>query len=168
MLDQERLKSLLLYDPLTGVFTWRRREENGWNPKFNLQEAGRVMDRRIPYRQIVIDHKTHYAHRLAWLYMTGEWPKEYVDHKNRDGLDNSWDNLREATNAQNQFNSKVPSTNTTGFKGIRFIKKSNRYRAEIRFGSGKKSLGLFDTPEEAHNAYCAAAKQHRGEYARVA
>lgn len=90
-LTSEVLREKLLYDPITGTFTHLR---NHAKVKAG-QQAGSLDDRG--YRQIVISGKFYYAHRLAWFYMTGEWPVSEVDHKNLEKDDNVWTNLRAAT-----------------------------------------------------------------------
>ncbi|MCK9994454.1 MAG: hypothetical protein Dbin4_02974, partial [Alphaproteobacteria bacterium] len=98
-LTQSRLKELLHYDPDTGVFT--RRVQTSSNAR-----VGDVAGCLHPegYRHIQIDGKRYAAHRLAWLYMTGEWPTNQLDHLNGVRDDNRWGNLREATHGQNQQN----------------------------------------------------------------
>ena len=169
MLTQDRLRDLIHYDPLTGVFTWKDRPAGiaGWSPKRAGKEAGRIMKRRIPYRQIRADDRQYYAHRLAFLYMTGAWPTEYVDHIDHDGLNNRWDNLREATNQQNQWNAGMSARNKTGFKGVSFAKAAQKYQASITTDSKVYYLGQYATPEEAHAAYCSAARLHRGEFVKT-
>lgn len=111
----------------------------------------------------------HYkVHRIIWLYMTGEWPKAFIDHVNGDGLDNRWANLREATIAENAKNRRLNRNNTSGFKGVSFAKRANKYTAQVTANRKRVCLGFFDTPEDAYAAYCEAAKKHYGEYARLA
>jgi hypothetical protein len=164
-LDQERLRELLHYDPETGVFTWlvapNRRIRVG-------QQAGTAWEGRgVSYIDIKIDGQRYRAHRLAWLYMTGEWPPDETDHRDCDGLDNRWPNLREATSTQNKANTRRRRDNTSGFKGVTFNKRDRRFQARIKAGDRERHLGCFDTAEEAYAAYCAAAKEHFGEFARV-
>lgn len=91
-----------------------------------------------------------------------------IDHINGDGLDNRRCNLRLATKAENQRNRRVPSTNTSGYKGVTWSRNAGRWHARIRAGDRNVHLGYFDTPEEAHAAYCAVAVKYHGEFARVA
>lgn len=90
---------------------------------------------------------------------------ELVDHIDGDGLNNRRNNLRPATNAQNVRNSRKRTTNTSGFKGVSWNKEHRKWRAEIMARGKKKFLGLFNTAEEAHKAYCEAAEQLHGEFA---
>src|SRR5665213_3102737 len=102
VLTQARLKKLLHYDPLTGMFTWRI--THGRHDRWKAgARAGNLhkSDRRWLIRIEGIRYK---AHRLAWLYMTGRWPRDQIDHKDTDSSNNVFTNLREATNAQNQQN----------------------------------------------------------------
>jgi hypothetical protein len=94
--------------------------------------------------------------------MTGEDPIFLVDHKNNIATENRWDNLRPATSENNNRNRLKPSTNTTGYKGASVF--GHRFRATICVGGQRKHLGLFDTAIEAHAVYCAAAREHFGEF----
>jgi len=89
---------------------------------------------------------------------------EQVDHINGNGLDNRRENLRVANKMQNQYNSARQHNNRLGLKGVH--KNGRRYRAQIRADGVKHNLGYFDTAEEAHAAYCEAAKRLHGEFAR--
>lgn len=159
-LTQERLKQLLDYNPETGVFTWAVRRGNA----LNIGSTAGSLDRN-GYLQIETGNKLYLSHRLAWFYMTGVWPALQVDHINRNKSDNRWANLRLATHGQNHSNSVRPSNNTTGFKGVG--KKGGKWYAQIVFNKKHKHLGTFSTPEAAHAAYCAAAHEVFGEFART-
>lgn len=161
-LTQERLKALLDYEPATGVFRWRVWRPNGVKPG---DEAGTVGKSR-GYRNIKVDKRTYLASRLAWLYMTGEWPDARVDHKDLDKINNRWGNLRAATMRQNQHNKTLTKANTTGFKGV--TRHRQKWQAHIRVDGCLQYLGTFDNPERAHAAYVAAATRHFGTFARAA
>lgn len=90
---------------------------------------------------------------------------EQVDHINLNGLDNRRCNLRLATNTENQRNKSKQVNNTSGYKGVYWRKDSNKWVAQIKVDNEVRHLGRFDTPEEAHAAYCEAAKQLHGEFA---
>lgn len=158
MLTQAELKHRVHYDPLTGIFTWisargRRVDQIG-------KEAGNLSPHG--YIRITVNRTSYFAHRLAWLYMTGEHPTNYVDHINMDKTDNRWSNLRAATKSENGANSKARGA--SGLKGAYWSKQINRWYSRI----GKRYLGTYDTPEQAHAAYVAAAKNEFGGFARAA
>lgn len=154
----EHLRRILDYDRDTGIFTWKM---NRGGTARQGTTAGTV-DRQ-GYIRINISGKVYAAHRLAWLYMTGSWPQDEIDHRDLDKANNSWRNLREATHAQNQANTS--STNATGFKGVE--KHGAGYRAYIRIDGGKKIIGKFKEAGEAHEAYVKAANDNFGEFARA-
>jgi hypothetical protein len=167
MLTQERLKELLDYDPETGVFT-RLIDVGGGNVAGKV--AGTISGTaKKPKRQIWVDGKCYSGHRLAWLWMTGSFPANQVDHKNLDRLDNRWTNLREATNSQNRMNTR--GRGESGAKGVFYRKDPRsvrRWRALIIVEGKRHNLGHFETREEAQAAYAAAAPIFHGEFARVA
>ena len=166
-LTAEHLRSILHYDPETGVFTWRERADRPawWNTRHAGQRAGGLQwGKHTAYVLIRINGRNYKAHRLAWLYMTGEWPSGDIDHEDGDGLHNWFINLRDATRAQNSGNTRRRSHNTSGFKGV--TRKGRRWAAQIMIDGRKCYLGTFDTPELAHAAYVEAARAHFGEFAR--
>jgi hypothetical protein len=161
-LTQERLRELLHYDPDTGQFTWRR--------SVGPMKAGSRAGKRhhIGYIRIAIERRTYMAHRLAWLYIHGVWPQGITDHINRDRADNRIANLREATYTLNMANTPIQKHNVSGFKGVVFRKDRKKWKASIRANGRYYYIGLFDTPEAAHDAYFAAAKRLFGDFARAA
>lgn len=153
-LTQARLKELLHYDPVTGLFTRR--------VTVSSSLAGTVVGNVSVrgYVRIMIDYESYFAHRLAWLYMTGEWPAEDLDHADRVRSNNRWLNLREATRQHNLQNSSVRTDNTSGLKGVG--RHKNRWRAQIQHDGKNHYLGLYATKEAAHGAYLNAKRQmHR-------
>jgi len=159
MITADRVREVLRYDANTGVFTW-------------LVSVGCVKVGDIAgsgdgdgYVAIMIDGRHYKAHRLAWLYVTGELPSLQIDHANGTRDDNRWANLREATQSQNLANSSRRSDNTSGFKGVG--QRRGRWRAQIRKDGRRIHLGTFSTPEAAHAAYLKAANDHHGEFARA-
>ena len=107
MLTQLKLRELFNYDPVTGIFVNRRLAHRATG---SITLEG--------YRTIHVDGERFRAARLAVLYMTGEWPKEHVDHINGFRLDDRWENLREATRSENMRNTKLRSNNTSGTRGV--------------------------------------------------
>lgn len=159
VLSTERLRELVSYDPETGVFRRRTGRPIG-------KPAGYIASKG--YRYIGVDRRIYRAARLAWLYMTGEWPPEQIDHINNVRDDDRFANLRKATPSQNSANGLRYSTNTSGFKGVsqsrRDALRPRPWRAEIRFKGKGYHLGFFATPEAAHAAYCDAARRFFGEF----
>jgi hypothetical protein len=102
-------------------------------------------------------------HRLIVNAKNGE----DVDHKNIIGVDNRKCNLRKATRTQNNGNSRMPITNTSGFKGVSWDAPRQKWKAQISINNKNKYLGRFNTPEEAHEAYSKAAKEYFGEFVRL-
>lgn len=160
MLTVERLKSLLSYNPDTGLFVWRVKRRG---PAAAGMVAGTPHSNG--YVSIKIDGRRYFAHRLAWLYMNGCWPPEQIDHIDLDKTNNVFSNLRAATPRQNSVNTPARRSQS-GLKGTIFWR--GKYAARIKVGSRTIHLGTFATPEEAHAAYAVAAKMHFGEYARTA
>lgn len=156
-LTQERLKELLSYDPLTGVFLWRV------SLRGRFARAGSVAgypDQKDGYTLLCVDQKQCRAHRLAWFYMTGEWPAHQIDHIDLDKANNRFENLREATHKQNSHNRPK--------RGYTFDKRRSAFVAQIRIDGKHKHLGQFKTAAEAAAAYNAAAQIYHGEFARAA
>lgn len=161
-ITQEYLKSILDYEPETGFFRWKVRKSRN---TIIGSRAGKDDFHR--YSRIVIDKVEHHAHRLAFLYVYG-WLPEEVDHIDVNGSrsDNRICNLRAATRSSNSCNREKQPNNKTGYKGVTWHKASQKWRAAIVFQGKQNHLGLFDTPEEAHEAYKQAALRLHGEYAR--
>lgn len=163
MLTVDKLRSVLAYDPDTGVFTWLR-TLNARAPKGS--RAGSV--RPDGYRSIGLFGEQYLSHRLAVFYTTGRWPVADVDHKNLIPGDDRWCNLREASCSQNKGNVRPPVTNTSGHKGVTWNKKDKRWRAQIRVSGRRRIIGGFIDKRDAVAAYEHAAKIAFGEFARTA
>lgn len=160
MITQEYLKSIAYYDPETGLFKWivkRKRFEIG--QFFGVKEIK-------GYLSIRIDGKRYRLHNLAWLYMTGSFPVNIIDHKDTNKENNKWSNLREATHSQNNFNRNKFKNNTSGAKGVTYREKYEYYEAKIKVNGKYIHLGTFKMLEEASKAYQDAAIKYAGEFAR--
>jgi len=150
ILTQARLKELLSYDPDTGLFKWKKLRRG----KSDGSIAGGIND--LGYRFINLDREYHRAHRLAWLYVYGEWPKTSLDHINHSRADNRICNLREAPHLVNCKNRTLRINNTSGFTGVTFIKRSRKWRAQIKVNNQFINLGLFINKDDAIEARKAA------------
>lgn len=158
-----RVRELLHYDPATGVFT----------RKIRLAQRHKVGDRadflitggnNEGYCRVSFDSKRYLAHRVAWLYVYGKWPELDIDHINGDKVDNRLENLRDvdrSTNLQNQRRAR--KDNKSGLLGVTTFIPSKKWRASVHMNGKRIHVGLYDSPEEAHQAYLVAKRQmHEG------
>lgn len=129
-------------------------------------EAAGALNRVNGYTYVSVRLRKVLVHRAIWAMTHGEWPVLDIDHINGDRSDNRLANLRVATRQQNIGNSGKRRNNTSGYKGVTAYK--GRWRAQIGAAGYRKALGVFDTPELAHAAYCAAARVAYGDFARAA
>lgn len=146
MLTQQRLKHLLIYDKKTGLFYWK-------NPNSKKIKKGSVAGsiKKGEKNRVVIcvDKKMYKAHRLAFLYVTGSFPPQEVDHIDHNMQNNKWDNLRLASRAENFKNLPMNKNNTSGVTGVHFANNINKWVAFINYNGKRRHLGSFDTAEEA-------------------
>lgn len=158
-LTAERLRELLDYDPETGLFKWKTSEaghRNSKRPVGSTDTKGR--------RQIRIDGKSYFLHRLAFLWMTGEWPEDQVDHINRDFTDNRWANLRNATNSMNAVNRITTRYKHHGMPRGVHRRANGKFTAVIQEGGKLRHIGIYGTVEEATAAYAERAQRAFGEF----
>lgn len=160
----ERIRELLIYDPDTGVFTWKKATSN------RARVGGVAGNMSRGYREISIDGKSYRAHRLIWLLVHGRWPKVCIDHVNGNPDDNRLANLREASTQENTRNTRTHADNMSGFKGATYCRGRYYlpYQARICVNGKTKPLGWYATAEEAHQAYEKAARELFGQFARTA
>ena len=150
-LSQEEIMKVLHYDQHSGVFTWIAKSST---KTIVGSTAGHThhLHRRVV---ITINGFKYLAHRLAWLYMTGEWPKNVIDHIDGDSTNNKWVNLRDVTqggNTQNQRSGHINSQ-TSKKLGVSFDKSRCKYSARICVNGHQRLIGRFLTEDEAYNAY---------------
>ena len=162
IIDQNYLRSLLEYDPDTGHFFWR---SSGKGRKLGQPAGALNRTKGQGYVSIGIDKSKFRAHRLAFIYMTGDCPDE-IDHINGDRADNRWDNLRAVTRSQNNMNATRRGDNSSGQRGVSWVGRVNRWRAFITIEGKQKHLGYFIHFDEACAAYRAAAIEVFGDYVR--
>jgi hypothetical protein len=149
------LRDILHYNEVTGIFTWITKRRGC---KF-LGMAGTLC--QDGYIRIQIDKRPYKAHRLAWLWMTGEWPKGEIDHVHGNQSDNRWSELRDATHSINQQNQRrAKASNKCGLLGVSPTDRSrkNPWTARITIKNKSKHLGMFKTADEAYVAYLQAKR----------
>lgn len=171
----EVLRQLLRYEPETGKLFWLPRPREmfatslaftSWNTRYSEKEALTALnDKGYPSGAILA--KSVAAHRVIWAIVHGAWPSTGIDHINGDRADNRIGNLRLANKSENAMNAGVRKSSASGFKGVRKVKNYEKWCARIMVGQKRQYLGYFDTPGEAHAAYCAAAERLHGEFART-
>lgn len=161
-ITSDQLREVLEYCPSSGLFRWKK--TNSRKVKVG-QVAGTEGARGICINSTLFG-KPMLAHRLAWLYVTGEFPARgmVIDHKDRNPYNNAFSNLRLCTQQQNTWNQGLKTVNKTGVKGVSLL-ASGRYHARIRTIEGIKLLGNFKTIEEAASAVQKARLEYHGEFA---
>lgn len=150
MITQEYLHQILDYDPLTGKFVWkvaRARNTPANTPAGTVGTRGWV--------RLKIKGKGYSGHRLAWLYVYGEWPAQELDHIDRNRSNNAIANLRLSNRSQQMLNGDLRSDNTTGVIGVSPA-PYNKFKANIAINKKFIHLGTFATIEEAAKARKAA------------
>lgn len=150
ILTSDYLKKHIHYDPETGKFRWIKKR-NGVD--LSRDQAGSI--NQEGYRKIWVNGKCYAAHRLAFLYMTGEWPVEQVDHINNDRADNCWANLRQVSNHENRFNLAKHKKKTVGI-----YRTKRGWLAGIRVNGYQHWLGTFERLEDAIKVRREAADKH--------
>ena len=156
----EDIREYLEYNENTGDLIWIKKPSS----KVCIGDKAGTKHSK-GYIHIAFKGKKHLIHRVAWFLYTSEQPPDNVDHKNGNKTDNSWLNLRVATERNNMHNKGKPTTNTSGYKGVSWNKKASKWLAKIKFNNQTMYLGLFNTPEEAHLSYCIAADKYHKEFA---
>lgn len=160
-LTSETLRTLVHYDPKSGAFTRiahcvfpgkKRSSRSVLGPMLRKPNAG-------GYIVFSVNNWNHYAHRLAWLYMTGEWPDGVIDHINGNRSDNRWGNIRLSDATLNQQNQrKAKNGSIVDLLGVTMDKVSGKYIAQITHNYRHIHIGRFDTAAEAYAAYLGAKR----------
>jgi len=157
----DEIKDVFEYSPETGILRWK-------NATGRRRKTGEIAGCKSTDGRILIGFKGKLfkAHRIAWAIMTGEWPKLQIDHINEDPSDNRWKNLRLANKSQNMRNITRIKSNTSGYKGVSFFKRTEKWRATIAINKKQIHLGYFKTAEEARDAYREASIKFHEEFAK--
>lgn len=171
-LTQKYVQRILDYNKKFGEFRWKYRSDRlkCWNTRFAGKKTGCIGwagKNKAEYVLLRIDDRLYKAHHVAWVYVTGKWPVE-IDHRDLNGVNNKFRNLRECTRSQNQMNRGIQSNNTSGCKGISFSKSNKKWHAYIKINRKRIHIGMFKNIQDAKKAYSIAAKKYHGEFARVA
>lgn len=159
-MTQDELKKMLRYSPKTGEFVWLVAKKGHCAGVI----AGSLQSRG--YLQVGVNGRKYLAHRLAWFYMTGQWPERQVDHRDGERTNNKWKNLRKATPSENGNNRGQQVNNTSGIKGVSWCKNKRKWTARIKVGGTYRNLGYFPVIDDAATAYKVAAQHHHGEFAK--
>jgi len=161
-LTAEVLRTILLYDPATGEFTWRKgrgRLRSGLLAGMVMKSTGRRMIEIKEYNHSFL------TSRLAWLYMKGEWPKGIIDHKNHRRADDRWENLREATSSQSMANKPLRKDNKSGVSGVYGPSDSGLWLVTVKFDGRKVLHKHFKSRRAAVIARNKTVRKHHGEFA---
>jgi len=169
-LTKEYVNSLFDYDPDTGILTWKYREDvkqiGNWNARFAGKSAGYIdTSDGLPRKRTVINGIGYYNSNIIWLWYYGSLPLE-IDHEDGDALNDRIRNLRAVTHIQNSMNKKKYKNNSSGIKGVKWHKASNKWMAVISVNRREIYLGIFNTIEEASIVRKQAEIQYYGEYVR--
>jgi len=165
-LDPDIVRSLIDYDPETGVLTWRERpremfcSERIWKA-WNTRRAGKIAFTAVNahgYHVGAIFRRNYLAHRVIWLIMTGDWPTDEIDHIDHNPNNNRWANLRAVTHQENCLNQRMRSTNTSGVSGVFYDATKGKWIAHIHADGRAKNLGPFSNIADAAEARSAAEK----------
>jgi len=140
MLNQKTLKKHLDYDPETGIFKWK----TTLNRRIRVGDVAGTL-RSDGYIQIALFHKDYLAHRLAWLYVNEEFPKDHMDHINGVRIDNRIVNLRAVTYTENNRNRSLSKRNTSGVMGVSWCKRDQKWQVVIQ----KTFYGRFKFKSDA-------------------
>lgn len=160
--DFEAFNEYFRYDPERGKLYWKKRNANcthvgkeaGWIIRNNNRTPGHH------YRYVQFKGKVYKVHRIIWLLVYGQWPKDEIDHINHDSLGNRTENLREVTRLENQHNKAMYSNNKTGVTGVSWHKRIGKYRADIRVSGKTRFLGYFTSLQDAAKARRKAERKY--------
>lgn len=158
--DPSVLRTLFTYNPTTGELFWsvdRSKRVKAGDLAGTINSKG--------YRVVSIKRVIFLAHRVIWAMCYGEWPPNYVDHKDGDITNNRLKNLRQCLQQGNMRNRRKNSKSFSNYKGVTRYNKSDKFRAQVTFNKVPKVLGVFSSEWEAAEAYNTFAREHYGEFA---
>jgi hypothetical protein len=152
MITQDKLKEVMEYSAADGVFRWKI--SKGPNAR-----KGQIVGKKKGYPKVTIDGAEYKLHRLAWLYVYGNFPVKDLDHINGITYDFAISNLRECNDFENQQNRSVSKRNKCGYPGVSFSKRINKWSAQIMLNRQSYFLGNFDDAKDAGDAYKKAKQE---------
>ena len=158
-LTHKRLLERMNYDPETGLFMFKTHRCSNLVGK----AAGSLMSHG--YVEIQVDGHRFTGHRLAWFYVTGQWPEHTIDHRDGNRSNNRFSNLRPATQAQNVSNKAIQSNNRSGVQGVVWDSRRGLWRAYVNKNGKHHHIGRFGTIEDAKKARQAASMKIHGDFA---
>lgn len=155
-LTAEEARRLIRYEPETGEFFYIERRSNACRKD---GRAGSFGQRGVI--QVRILGCNYLGHRLAFLLMTGEWPKNVVDHIDGNPSNNRWCNLRDVSQQVNTYNlrSLPRHKRHSRLLGAHWCEQGQLWKSSITVNGQAKYLGVFATPEEASAAYLEAKRR---------
>ena len=162
MIDATILRKHLSFDPISGEFRWQTKGKGRLVGELAGCESDTGAGRR--YVKIRVERRLYLAHRLAWLWVHGEWPSAQIDHVDGNGLNNRIANLRLSDQTQNLGNAAIRNCNTSGFKGV--TQRGAKWIAQIHYKGENCYLGIFDDARSAAIAYDKAAINRFGNFSR--
>jgi hypothetical protein len=154
MNSQKELLNIFEYDPFSGILKWKISRSN--------MIKGSVVGcmHQSGYKILTLQSKSYRLHRIIWIMLFGNIPNGfYIDHINGNKIDNRLENLRLATNNQNQQNRPAPKNNSSGYRGVTWHKQMKQWMARICHNNKRTTIGFFDTAEDAYEAYKKEAKK---------
>jgi hypothetical protein len=163
MFSHEYLLAHFHYNPETGKFV--RIKSKRW-PNVCMFLTSDKPNSKKGYITVDVNNYPYLAHRLAWMYMTGEMPdsNNEIDHINGNRIDNRWCNLRLASDSENMANSKIRIDNSSGYKGVCWSKQKGKWVVNVHFKRKQYYGGSFIDREEAFNARNSLSQRLHGEF----
>lgn len=167
------LRLCFTYDPDTGLFIHLEKPEflygsarlaQSVNSRCAGKPAFNIYDPKGYFTGGFLNVR-YMAHRVAWAMIAGEWPERMIDHRDHNGFNNKWENLRLADHSENGCNARMRADNKTGFRGVSWNKRDRKWQAMITCNNRQTNLGVHDTPEIAAMVYDEAARRMHGSFA---
>jgi HNH endonuclease len=159
MITHNQLLKALSYDPDAGIFRWKWRDDmrKEVNTRWSGKMAGTLAHNG--YWHIKINFVLYQGHQLAWFYMTGEWPKNQIDHENGNKADNAWKNLRSSSQFENMQNVVPHRGGTSKYLGVSWSKQKAKWQSQIMVNRKRHHLGFYADERDAAAAYLEAKKR---------